>query len=94
MKYFVYIICDISKRLYIGVSENPKERLYYHNTKQGAKFTRSGICSIVLLEEYENLSKAREREIQIKKWRRDKKDFLIKRYKMGLETKNLILAQR
>lgn len=75
-------------KLYIGISENPEKRLEIHNTKQGAGFTKyKSDFKIVFLEEYPSLTKARQREIQIKKWRREKKENLIEKYQKGLPTK-------
>ncbi len=75
------------KELYVGVSENPNQRLKEHNTDRGSMFTKRGNFKIVFKEEHLSLSEARQREIQIKKWRRDKKELLIKRYQQGLSTK-------
>ena len=75
-------------KLYIGITENPKARLYYHNSKMGAEFTKGKAkFRIVFLEEQENLAEARKREIQIKKWCRDKKEKLIDLYKKNIPTK-------
>jgi putative endonuclease len=74
--------------LYIGVTDNPKRRLNEHNSKRGADFTKfKNTFEIVFLEQYETLAQARQREIQVKKWRRDKKEMLIERYSTGLDTK-------
>ena len=78
---------DSGGKLYVGVSKNPKLRLKEHNTQRGSVFTKSGNFRIVFREEYLTLSKARQREIQIKKWRRDKNEKLMKRYQEGLSTK-------
>jgi len=73
--------------LYVGITDNPEQRLKCHNEKRGALFTkRDSKFIIVFLEQCETLAAARAREIQIKKWRRNKKDFLIERYKQGLVT--------
>lgn len=86
--YFVYMAENTSGKLYTGVSENPNQRIYYHNTKQGAQFTKSKEKFILVFkEEHPTLTEARKREIQIKKWRRDKKEMLIERYQKGLKTK-------
>ena len=86
--FFVYIIKNSIGKLYVGVSKNPDERVLYHNKKQGAKFTKyKSDFSVVFSEKYQTLKEALEREIQIKKWRREKKEFLINKYKLGLETK-------
>jgi putative endonuclease len=85
--YYVYMIKDSKNRLYIGVTRNLNMRLSYHNTKRGSAFTKSGNYKIVFSEEYLTLTEARKREIQIKKWRRDKKEKLIERFEKGLLTK-------
>lgn len=75
-------------KLYVGITDDPDQRLSEHNTKRGASFTKyRPDFNIAFLEEYNTLEKARQREIQIKKWRRDKKELLIDRYKVGLETR-------
>ena len=61
--------------------------IIYFNTKQGSEFTKSGNFKIVFKEEYQTLAEARHREVQIKKWRREKKEMLIERYKKGIPTK-------
>lgn len=81
------MIKDNRNKLYIGVSLNPAQRLKDHNHKHGAEFTANGNFQIVFKEEYKTLSEARKREIQIKKWRRDKKENLINLYFRGLSTK-------
>jgi len=86
--YHVYIIKNKKNNLYIGVTQDPEKRLKTHNNKKGALFTKNkSFFEIVFLEKHATLAKARNREIQIKKWRRDKKEFLIKRYSNNLETK-------
>ena len=85
--YYVYIAKDKGKKLYAGVTQNLKKREVTHNTKRGALFTKSGNFQIVFHEQYDTLAEARQREIQIKKWRRDKKEMLIEKYKHGLPTK-------
>lgn len=73
--------------LYIGITDNPERRLKEHNTKQGAGFTKNrDEFKIVFLEEYASLVEARKREIQIKKWRRDKKEKLIDLYGKSIPT--------
>ncbi len=86
--YFLYIAKNSINKLYIGITKNPQNRIVCHNQKRGAKFTKyKPDYQIVFLEEYPTLIEARQREIQIKKWRRDKKEVLIKRYLLSLPTK-------
>ncbi|KKR79094.1 MAG: Endo/excinuclease amino domain protein, partial [Parcubacteria group bacterium GW2011_GWA2_40_8] len=69
------------------ISKNPKQRIQEHNSERGANFTKyTPTYRIVFLEKYSRLIEARRREIQIKKWRREKKDMLINRYQQGLNT--------
>ena len=86
--YYVYMIKNQWNDLYVGVTDNPERRLSEHNQKRGAGYTkRQCMFEIVFLEEYETLAECRKREIQIKKWRRDKKDVLVARCQSGLQTK-------
>ncbi len=82
------MIKNVYGDLYIGITDNPEKRIKYHNEKRGALYTkRDSKFKIVFLEKYVNLIEARKREIQIKKWRRGKKEMLIERYKNGLKTR-------
>ena len=75
-------------KLYIGITENLIDRLYYHNSKMGAEFTKGEAkFRLVFSEEYNTLAEARKREIQIKKWRRDKKEKLIDLYIKNITSK-------
>lgn len=86
--YFVYMIKNSADKLYIGITDNPEQRLREHNTARGAHFTKYiPTYKVVFLEEYATMAEVRKREIQLKKWRREKKEVLIERYKQGLQTK-------
>jgi len=86
--YSVYMVRNSYNDLYIGITDNPKQRLKYHNEKRGAQYTkRDSKFEIVFLEQQPSLPEARKREIQIKKWRREKKELLIRLYKQSLPTK-------
>ena len=86
--HYVYMIKDSLENLYVGITENLDNRLYDHNAKQGAQFTKFKTeFKLVFSEKYKTLADARRREIQIKKWRRNKKELLIARYSSGLPTK-------
>jgi putative endonuclease len=85
--WFLYMIKNSADKLYVGITQNPKDRVAYHNQKRGAAFTKHiPTYKIVFLEKFLTLAEARGREIQIKKWSRKKKEFLIKRYQEGAPT--------
>jgi len=79
--YYVYILTNKTKTvLYVGVTNNLKERLYFHenpeaNTK--AFTARYKVWFLIYHEHFFDVDAAIEREKQIKGWRRDKKETLI-----------------
>ncbi|MEX0673017.1 MAG: GIY-YIG nuclease family protein [Candidatus Paceibacterota bacterium] len=85
--YYIYMARNKTNYLYVGMTDNPHRRLTEHNNGSGSIHTKSGRFSLVFIEEHQTLEKARQREIQIKKWTRDKKEKLITRYKQGLPTR-------
>ena len=77
--YYVYIVASKSGTLYLGVTNNLERRIYEHKNKLADGFTRKYDCNkLIYYEEYKDIDEAIEREKQIKKWRRDKKEYLIK----------------
>ena len=76
--YFVYILRTASNTLYIGVTQALNERVDAHHRGRGAEWTRVHPgAQIAYSESYPTLGLARKREIQLKKWSRDKKEALI-----------------
>lgn len=66
--------------LYIGVTNNLEERLYYHsNPEANSKhFSHKFNCKyLIYFEHYKNIDIAIKREKQLKKWSRKKKEDLI-----------------
>jgi len=88
MPYFVYTMASLSGTLYIGVTNNLLRRVYEHKNKLIDGFSKRYNCTkLVYFEEYKNVNEAIEREKMIKKWRREKKEDLI-RY-MNIHWKDL-----
>ena len=77
--YSVYILTNKNKSvLYIGLTNDIKRRLYEHSTGNIKGFTSKYNCHYLLyFEEFFNIDQAIEREKEIKKWRRAKKELLI-----------------
>lgn len=73
--YFTYILECADKSLYVGCTNNLERRLEQHNnSKWGAHYTK--IRRPVILkysEKFETLKEARQREAELKGWRREKK---------------------
>ncbi|MGD0977071.1 MAG: GIY-YIG nuclease family protein [Minisyncoccia bacterium] len=77
--YFVYILRGPRDHIYIGTTSNIEARIQRHQKGEGAEFTkRNKTFQLVYKEEHPDLLNARKRETQIKKWRREKKEYLIK----------------
>ncbi len=55
------------------------KRILRHNKGEGAEFTkRNRVFKLIYKEEFSTLLEARRREKQIKGWRKEKKENLIK----------------
>lgn len=77
--YFLYILKSSQNHLYVGVTQNVDTRIKRHESGDGAEFTkRNKAFRLVYSEEFPTLLQARKRESQIKGWRREKKENLIK----------------
>ena len=77
--YYVYILSSETKTLYTGITNNLIRRIGEH--KQGLidGFTKKyKVKNLVYFEETSDVEEAIKREKQIKNWRREKKEMLIK----------------
>ena len=85
-KYYVYILGSYRPTLYIGVTNNLKNRIYQHKNSLIDGFSKKyKIYKLLYFEEYSDIYYAIKREKQIKKWNRLWKLELIK-----LKNPNLI----
>ena len=80
MKYFVYILECADKSLYVGCTNDLSRRIKQHNqSKWGAHYTKlRRPVKLIYSEQFAILKIARQRESEIKGWRREKKLKLIK----------------
>lgn len=77
---YVYIVTNRSKTLYIGVTNNLERRIDEHKRKVGSKFAaKYNIARLVYYKQFADIRDAIAREKQLKKWRREKKIWLIER---------------
>lgn len=80
MSYIVYILRFSNNSLYIGQTNNLRQRLTDHKNKatRASKFTKeNGEFTLVHQEHYGTLLKSMRREKQLKGWTRAKKEALI-----------------
>jgi len=76
--YFVYILANGKRMLYIGVTNDLQRRVHEHRQKQIPGYTQHyNIARLVYFETTLNSRAAIAREKQIKGWTRDKKLALI-----------------
>jgi putative endonuclease len=91
--YYVYLLTNWNKKvMYIGVTNNLIRRIYEHKNKQVKGFTEKyNINKLVYFEETNDIRAALEREKEIKKWRREKKNELVE--KMNPEWRDLSIEE-
>ncbi|MFA5833258.1 MAG: GIY-YIG nuclease family protein [Bacteroidota bacterium] len=88
--YFVYLMTNRSRTLYVGMTNNIRARVVQHKEKLIPGFTQKyNITTLIYFEEFSDVRYAIAREKEIKKWRRAKKIKLIEA--MNAEWKEIIL---
>jgi putative endonuclease len=77
-RYFVYIVANANRTIYVGVTSNLQQRVQQHRAKTFAGFTaKYAVSGLVYFQEFGDARDAIEREKQIKGYRRAKKIALI-----------------
>jgi putative endonuclease len=75
---YVYIVECADGTLYTGWTINVEQRVKVHNAGRGARYTRMhGPVKLVYVEELPDRVAALKRELEIKRWPREKKLKLI-----------------
>ncbi len=76
--FYVYILANWNRRLYIGITNNLVRRLFEHRTGLKSGFAhRYNIQRLVYWESTDDPRTAIAREKQLNGWRREKKIHLI-----------------
>ncbi len=84
---WVYILQSADGALYVGRTCDVRERLRKHRLGLGSKHTREhGDCRLVFVEGPMPAPLAANRERQLKRWSRAKKEALIRRDAVALQT--------
>lgn len=82
--FYIYILASDSGTLYIGITDNLIRRMWEHKNDLVKGFTQKYGCHrLVYYEQYEDVENAILREKQLKRWRRDKKEVLIRKLNPG-----------
>ncbi|HMM43293.1 MAG TPA: GIY-YIG nuclease family protein [Thermomicrobiales bacterium] len=77
-QYWVYIMANLHRTIYVGVTNNLQRRVLEHKRGTGSAFvSRYGLGELVYYEEHRYINDAIDREKQIKGWTRAKKTALI-----------------
>lgn len=79
--YYIYILSNWNNKvLYVGMTNDLERRLYEHINKLIEGFTKKyNLNKLVYYEETSDVNSAIQREKEIKKWRREKKNNLIEK---------------
>ncbi len=87
MKGWVYILKCSDGTYYTGSTRNLKRRLFDHNSGNGANYTKDRLpVELVYIEFHARVDHAFEREKQIQRWSRKKKEALIEGGKKNIKT--------
>jgi putative endonuclease len=78
-KYYVYLLTNWNNKvIYVGITNDLARRVYEHKNKIIKGFTEKyNVKKLVYFEETQDVNTAIEREKEIKKWRREKKNRLV-----------------
>ena len=77
--YYVYLLTNWNNKvIYVGVTNDLNRRIYEHKNKLISGFTKKyNLNKLVYFEETCDINAAINREKEIKKWLREKKDILV-----------------
>lgn len=78
-EYYLYIITNWNhKVMYVGITNDLERRIFEHKNKLIDGFTsKYNVNRLVYYEKTSDVKSAIEREKEIKKWRREKKNNLV-----------------
>jgi len=75
--WFVYLVRCRDGSIYTGISDDVDARVKTHNLGKGAKYTaQRRPVTLLYSEPHPNHSGARKRELQLKRWPKQKKEAL------------------
>ena len=77
--FYVYLLTNWNNKvMYVGVTNNLQRRVFEHKEKMVKGFTQKyNVTKLVYFEQTSDIATALNREKEIKKWRRAKKNTLV-----------------
>ena len=77
--YYVYLLTNWNNKvMYVGITNNLERRIYEHKEKVVKGFTEKyNVNKLIFYEQTSDIAEALNREKEIKKWRREKKNRLV-----------------
>jgi len=86
--YYVYVLSNQRRTvLYVGMTNGLRRRLREHRDGDGSAFVdQYNATDLVYFERHDSSRAAIEREKQIKRWRREKKEALLRSENPDLES--------
>jgi putative endonuclease len=77
--YYVYLVTNWNNKvIYVGITNDLERRIYEHKEKFVKGFTEKyNVNKLVYYEQTPDINAALNREKEIKKWRREKKNRLV-----------------
>ena len=77
--YYVYLLTNWNNKvMYVGITNDLERRIYEHKEKVVKGFTEKyNVNKLVYYEQTSDITAALNREKEIKKWRREKKNILV-----------------
>jgi putative endonuclease len=76
--FYVYILASSSGTLYVGLTDDLRKRVLQHKSGAYEGFTKKyKIDRLIYSEEFHDAESAAAREVQVKKYRREKKVMLF-----------------
>jgi putative endonuclease len=77
--YYVYLLTNWNNKvIYVGVTNDLNRRIYEHKNKLISGFTKKyNLNKLIYFEETCDINAAINREKEIKKWRREKRTYLL-----------------
>jgi putative endonuclease len=90
--WYTYILLCRDNSYYTGITTDLDYRLNLHNQGKAAQWTKvRHPVKMIFAEKHSDKSSARKREIEIKGWRRDKKEDLFNSSLNILQTQNFVI---